>query len=425
MLSPENYIKQKARTLPIYKCTINTDWEENGMAQITVIRKHVNDNFTAGFYLVDLKCLGIKDSHYVFNISQHEFNETFAHGELQMPTETIPYIVAHNIIFAGLEFAEDYGFKPHKTFTSVAQYILEEDTDDIELIEIQCGNDQDGKPIFFRGPNDDETFVNKVLAQLEKTAGHGNYYYEGYTDQWDDLDGSDEEEPADLSFLDNANIWLDDIIENELNKIDKAKKKNSTTFQFKIQIKGITKPPVWRKITVPSYYTFALLHHIIQAVFDWENAHLYQFSEDGYRSDTIIAGLIDEEYDDVSKQRKASDVTLSDIFKETGQKFIYIYDFGDNWEHEIVLEKIIPEQTEAPILLDGKGACPPEDCGGPWGYEELRAILADPKHEEHKDYMEWLGLDEGEHWDSHEFNLEDTQLYLEEIFDRNSGFSTH
>lgn len=418
MLSPENYIKQKARSLPIYKCTINSDWEENGMAHITVIRKHVNDNFTVGFYLVDLKCLGIKDSHYVFNISQHEFNETFAHSEYQMPTETIPYIMAHNIIFAGLEFAEDYGFKPHKTFTSVAQYILEEDTDDIELIEIQCGNDQDGKPVFFRGPDDDETFVNKVLAQLEKTAGHGNYYYAGHIDQWDDLEGSDEEELADLSFLENTDLWLEDIIENELKKLDKTKKKNSTVFQFKIQIKNVSKPRVWRRVTIPSYFNFKLMHHIIQTVFDWENAHLYQFSEDGYRSETIITELSKDDLGGMGNEVDASDIALSDVFKKEGQKYLYIYDFGDNWEHEIILEKIIPEQSETPKLLDGQGACPPEDCGGPWGYEELRAILADPRHEEHQDYMEWLGLDEGEHWDSNEFNLEDTQLYLEEIFDQ-------
>ncbi|MBU2613863.1 plasmid pRiA4b ORF-3 family protein [Patescibacteria group bacterium] len=385
-----------------------------------VIRKHVNDNFTVGFYLVDLLCLGVKDAHYVFNISQHEFNEGFAINELKLLTEKIPYNLAHNIIYAGIEFAEDYGFKPHKTFTSVAQYILEEDTDEIEYLDIPCGHEDDAKPVFFKGADDDEAFVKRVLTQLEKTAGPNNYYFydEDANDQWDDSEELDADAPLDFPIRDDFGLWLNDIIEDELNKLDEAKKKNSTTFQFKIQIKNISKPTVWRKISVPSYYSFALLHHIIQAVFGWENAHLYQFSDNGFHSDTVITAIVDDDFDDMGEQREASEVLLLDVFKNEGQKYTYIYDFGDSWEHDIVLEKIIPEQSETPKLLAGKGACPPEDCGGPGGYENLKTILADPKHKEYKDYEEWLQLFEGQKWDSDEFDLEDTQLYLEEMFDR-------
>jgi hypothetical protein len=420
MLSPENYIKQKARSLPIHKCTINADWEETGLAQIAVLRKHVNDNYTIGFYLVDLLCLGVKDAFYLFNVPQQEFEESYARQMNQMPLETIPYNLAHNIIHAGLEFADEYGFKPHKTFNSVAKYILEEDTDAIELIDVDCGHKDDGKPVFFRGPDDDEAFVNKVIKQLDKSAGQGNYHFAnlGYDDLIDELEVSEEGETFDLSFLDDIDFWLDDIIDDELHKLDEAKKKSSTTFQFKIQIKNVSKPTVWRRVTIPSYFNFILMHHIIQAVFEWEDAHLFQFSDNGFNAKTIIVGMIDEEFDDVSEQLQASEIALSDIFKEKGQKFIYIYDFGDNWEHEIVLEKIIPEQSEFPKLLDGQGACPPEDCGGPWGYENLKTILANPKHKEYQDYMEWLSLYDGETWDPNEFDLEDTQLFLEEMFDR-------
>jgi hypothetical protein len=419
MLSPENYIKQKARSLPIHKCTINENWKESGFAQITIFRKHVNDNYTIGFYLVDLLCLGVKDAFYLFNVPQQEFEDNYATRMDQMPTKKIPYTLAHNIIYAGLEFAEEYGFKPHKTFTSVARYILEEDTDDIELIDIPCGHEDDGKPVFFKGPNEDEAFVKKVVAQLDKSAGQGNYYYFELAHNGELLNSKEPDEDDTLNFpIKDDLLWLDDIIENEINKLDETKKKTSMTFQFKIKIKGVSKPPVWRRITVPSYFTFKLLHHIIQVVFDWENAHLYQFSEDGFRSGTIITELTEDDLGGMKKELEASDIALSDVFNKEGQKYLYIYDFGDNWEHEIVLEKIIPEHSKIPKLLDGRGACPPEDCGGAWGYQNLKSILADPKHEEYQDYMEWLSLFEGQTWDPDEFDLEDTQLYLEEMFDR-------
>lgn len=180
------------------------------------------------------------------------------------------------------------------------------------------------------------------------------------------------------------------------------------TFQFKIQIKNITKPPVWRRLLVSDSITFEKFHKIIQASFGWHNYHLYQFSRNGYGAHEIIG--ITDEYDDDDNpfysKRDASAVRLSEIFGTVGEKYIYIYDFGDDWTHQITLEAITPEHIINPELIAGKGACPPEDCGGPWGYVNLRDILSDKRHPEYKETKEWLGLTPKEEWDADYLDLE-------------------
>ncbi len=175
MLSPEKYIKQKARTLPIYECWVNSEWAEDGLANITVARQHTGGNFTLGLYLIDTKCLGVKDANYFFNMSPVEYREFLDHQREAMDIENIDYKLAHNIIFAGLEYADDYDFKPHPDF-AVAKYILEDDTDDIELIEIGCGDDE-GNPIYVRGPLDNNVRAAEIIAHLEKTAGPDNFTF--------------------------------------------------------------------------------------------------------------------------------------------------------------------------------------------------------------------------------------------------------
>ena len=196
-------------------------------------------------------------------------------------------------------------------------------------------------------------------------------------------------------------------------------RQKAVTFQFKIQIQGITKPPVWRRLTVPSNYSFFDFHFIIQSVFGWTNSHLFQFSEKRFESRKVITEIYEDLDLDDNKQIEAREVKLSEVFKEENQKFIYIYDFGDSWEHTIILEKILPELTISPILITGKGKCPPEDCGGIWGYEEFKAIMADRKHPEHDEYAEWAGLEEGEVWNPKAFDIEKTQCRLNEMFMNN------
>jgi len=185
------------------------------------------------------------------------------------------------------------------------------------------------------------------------------------------------------------------------------------TFQFRIQLKNVAKPPVWRQIQVPEKLTFHDLHHLIQLIFGWEDCHLYQFSPKGYGSNPVIS--IPSEDDWEQPEMNAMKTKLKKVFTSEKQTFNYLYDFGDDWGHQIVLEKILPDDIKSPVCLAGKGACPPEDCGGAWGYENLKAILANPKHEEHEVMKEWLGLDEDEDWDANSFDIDEVNELLKDF----------
>jgi hypothetical protein len=201
MLSPENYIRKKSRSLPIYECWINDGWKDSGMVNIVIARIHSNENITFCIYLVDLLCLGIKDTGYKFNVTETEYRDFLEKYQDRMEAERIDYVLAHNIILAAVEFAEEYGFKPHKDFTSVTEFMLEEDNDDIELIEIECG--RNGKPLYVQGPYDDLAKANKIIKQLESTAGKGNFQFiqEAGPDFEDEYDEDDEDELEDEELL--------------------------------------------------------------------------------------------------------------------------------------------------------------------------------------------------------------------------------
>ncbi len=184
-------------------------------------------------------------------------------------------------------------------------------------------------------------------------------------------------------------------------------------FQLKIQLKNVTNPPVWRQIIIPDNYTFHQLHQLIQLIFGWENYHLYQFSPKGYGSHPTITIPSKEDWE--KPDMNALKTKLNKVFIKEKQIFSYIYDFGDDWIHQITVEKILPDEIKKPVCLSGKGACPPEDCGGPWGYENLKVILADPNHEEHLEMKEWLGLEEDEAWDSSDFELDEINHILKDF----------
>ncbi len=146
-------------------------------------------------------------------------------------------------------------------------------------------------------------------------------------------------------------------------------------------------PEVMRRIAVPLAIRLDRLHLVLQAAFGWTNSHLYAFHAGG-----VSWGVLDPDFadamGDVSKTR------LYDIVRDTGAKTIrYTYDFGDNWEHVIRLEKWVEDTSMEglPLLLDAKGRCPPEDVGGPPGYELFRAALCDPAHPEHAAMRDWNG----------------------------------
>ncbi|HUO74578.1 MAG TPA: plasmid pRiA4b ORF-3 family protein [Solirubrobacteraceae bacterium] len=137
--------------------------------------------------------------------------------------------------------------------------------------------------------------------------------------------------------------------------------------QLKITLKGISKPPVWRRVQVRADTTFAMLHQIIQAAFGWTDTHLHSFEYEGER-----IGVPDLEWDNDCAGE--AETTLDEVLLGPKDRVRYTYDFGDNWEHDIVLEKVLDPDASGgrPALLTGKGARPPEDCGGPWGYAELK-----------------------------------------------------
>jgi len=196
------------------------------------------------------------------------------------------------------------------------------------------------------------------------------------------------------------------------------------TFQFKLQLRDIEDPVVWRRINVPAQYTFYDLHEVIQVVMGWEDRHMFKFTPKGWGSFPSIE-IFDSVIESVSdKQGETLDATktkLNQIFKEEGDQFYYIYDFGDSWEHEIILEKIFDTTKLYPACIEGVGVCPPEDCGGVPGFENLKEILKDKDHPEYDTALEWCLYEDQEEWDPEFFNLEGTQAYLMEVFTLRSG----
>ena len=190
-------------------------------------------------------------------------------------------------------------------------------------------------------------------------------------------------------------------------------------FQFKIQIQGLSKPPVWRKAAVPANFTFLKFHQIIQVAFGWEDYHLFEFRDKEYQSKIRISVPVEDDFFDpgfFAEVKDASKMKLSDIFTDKVRKFIYVYDFGDNWVHEINLDAILDEKQKKATCLSGKGACPPEDCGSIYGYEEMKHVFQTmAKSERADEYRDWIGLDDGESWDANAFDIDEINTCLKQI----------
>jgi hypothetical protein len=157
--------------------------------------------------------------------------------------------------------------------------------------------------------------------------------------------------------------------------------------QIKVKLRGVSKPPVWRRLALRADTRLDRLHAALVAAFGWQGYHMHVFSRgpDEFGVPDPELGFIDERA-----------VSLGELVGDVGDRLGYTYDFGDDWEHEIVVEELLDADPEAhyPMLVAAKGACPPEDCGGPWGYAELKEILADPGHDQHREMLDWLGLDD-------------------------------
>lgn len=210
-LSPENYIRQKARKLPIDKCLINSNWKTEGLAQIIVSRRHSNGNLTNGIYMVDLLCLGLRDSFCSFNMPESELQELIGNitGEFKMIE--VDYILVHNIIFSAIAYADDLGFKPHKEFNTLSKYILEEDDETVELIDIECG--MDGKPAFIRTDSFTDAQAASIINQLKKSVGEGNYTFIVEGSEYEEDEALEEDEFDDETWAATVNSRLLEIDE--------------------------------------------------------------------------------------------------------------------------------------------------------------------------------------------------------------------
>jgi Plasmid pRiA4b ORF-3-like protein len=180
---------------------------------------------------------------------------------------------------------------------------------------------------------------------------------------------------------------------------------NSTIYQFKVTLRDV-KPPIWRRLQVSSDATLGEFHEILQTAMGWFNGHMHLFEIQG-----MEYGLPAPEYDwNVTNEAK---VKLSRVVTGENSKFRYTYDMGDGWEHEILLEKLLPADPKAqyPNCIKGKRACPPEDCGGAWGYTEFLEAIQTPTHPDHESMLEWVG---GE-FDPEAFDLEEINEQLKQI----------
>jgi len=209
-----------------------------------------------------------------------------------------------------------------------------------------------------------------------------------------------------------------------------------SVFCLRIALNG-TKPPIWRRVAVLSDITLGQLHEVIQIVMGWSNGHLHQFTlrdkglkpspeemakrfRDDLWDEAFLSRMRGERVfvptktpfgDDTELDGEDEDATaLVDVCPKAKSRLVYQYDFGDGWEHVIVVQKIVEPESgvEYPVCLAGKNACPPENCGGVWGYYEMLKAVKDASHEMHDEYTGWLG----ERFDPQAFDIDGVNAAL-------------
>jgi hypothetical protein len=170
-------------------------------------------------------------------------------------------------------------------------------------------------------------------------------------------------------------------------------------YELKLEMLEV-EPSIWRRLLVPGSITLAQLHEVLQTAMGWTNSHLHEF---------IVGDHIysDPEFE-IDEARSEYRYRLARLAPRVRNTITYLYDFGDGWEHQIRVEAIIENDTRypgKPVCLAGARNCPPEDCGGPWGYENFMKAIGNKKHKEHKELIEWVGGSfDPEHFDLDEVN---------------------
>ncbi len=178
-------------------------------------------------------------------------------------------------------------------------------------------------------------------------------------------------------------------------------------YQIKVTLRD-SQPPIWRRIQVRSDVTLAKLHRILQRVMGWEGAHLHEFVIQGE-----YYGRPNQDETEPKKTRDEHKHKLSEVVPAEGSQFAYNYDFGDYWQHVLVVEKTFPpeEGVRYPVCLAGARACPPEDVGGIPGYEEFLKAIKDSRHPQREEMLEWIGSE----FDPEAFNLDEVNQRLRGI----------
>ena len=184
--------------------------------------------------------------------------------------------------------------------------------------------------------------------------------------------------------------------------------------RIRIELQHI-EPKIWRRIDVPLSSTLLALHEITQVTMDWDDAHLYEF-----RVGDKIYG--EPHPDDVVYERKvhqAKNVRLKDLVKRGVDRFVYVYDFGDNWRHDVIFEEINDGEadTDYPAFVDGARRGPPEDVGGVSGFMEFLEAVLDPTNEEHKPMLTWYG----KAFDPYDFDEKRVRRVISWFADRRRG----
>jgi len=200
-------------------------------------------------------------------------------------------------------------------------------------------------------------------------------------------------------------------------------KRYNQVYQFRIELREI-EPKIWRVIQVPETYSFWDLHVAIQDAMGWLDCHLHEFTvTDPITRKKLIIGIPTDEEEGffIKETIPGWKVMIADGFSKRNKKAYYCYDFGDDWQHIIMLEKILPKDKEQtyPRCIAGERACPPEDCGSTPGYEEIVDMLKNPEpdNEEYQEMMKWLGGSyDPEHFDCNEIFFDDPEERLKTIF---------
>ena len=192
-------------------------------------------------------------------------------------------------------------------------------------------------------------------------------------------------------------------------------KKQAQIYQFKITLRDI-QPAIWRRIQVPDSYTFWDLHVAIQDSMGWTDTHLHNFTViDPKVMTKVQIGMPDPGYDDGTLP--GWDQKISSYFYSSDHKADYVYDFGDNWLHEVRLEKVRGKSPDKqyPICVAGERACPPEDVGSVPGYEEFLKAISYPNHKYHREMLEWIGRPfDPEHFKPEEVIFDDPKQRLKD-----------